>query len=149
MKSNLYKIGELARKAGTSVEALRFYEAEGLICAQQRSESGYRLYSEEDARRLYFVMHAKKVGFSLKEINQLLGLQLHKDEHTCEEVKRYTGDKIQEIEAKIQDLDKIKTALNSLHQRCCGGEESAVNCSILHTLEDPDYFKIKKGEPDV
>ena len=141
MKQENYKIGELAKMAGTSVEALRFYESQGLICAQRRSASGYRLYSEQDAQRLYFVLHAKKVGFSLKEINHLLGLQLHKDEHTCEEVKGYTGDKIGEIEAKIRDLEKIKHALQNLHQACCGGSESASHCSILHSLEDPDYFK--------
>jgi len=136
-----FKIGELAKKTGISVEALRFYESQGLIQAARRSESGYRLYNEQDAQRLYFVLHAKKVGFSLKEINHLLGLQLHKDEHTCEEVKRYTGDKIAEVEAKIRDLEKIKVALENLHAACCGGPEKATECSILHSLEDPNYFK--------
>lgn len=144
MNMRFYKIGELAKQAGTSVEALRFYENEGLVSAQTRSSAGYRLYSEQDAQRLYFVLHAKKVGFSLKEIRHLLGLQLHKDEHTCQEIKQYTGDKIEEIEAKIRDLEKIKVALQNMYRACCGGEESAVNCSILQMLEDPHFFKNPK-----
>ncbi|WP_444996573.1 Zn(2+)-responsive transcriptional regulator [Aliikangiella sp. IMCC44359] len=143
MIKHFYKIGELANKAGTTVEALRFYESQGLISARKRSSSGYRLYNEQDAQKLYFILHAKKVGFSLKEINQLLGLQLHRDEHTCQEVKHYTGKKISEIEAKINDLEKMKYALNKMHKACCGGAESAINCTILQTLEDPDFFKIK------
>ncbi len=141
MNDKLYQIGQLAKMAGTNVDTLRYYETAGLVNATRRSASGYRLYSEQDAQRLYFLLHAKKVGFSLKEIKQLLGLRLHKDEHTCEEVKHYTGAKISEIEAKIADLEKIKQALESLHMACCGGGESAENCSILSTLEDPDTFK--------
>lgn len=141
MKTKFYKIGELAKQTGTSVETLRYYESAGLVQAQSRSPAGYRLYSNEDAQRLYFLLHAKKVGFSLKEIHYLMGLQLNKDEHTCEDIKQYTGDKIAEMEAKIRDLEKMKVALENIHQACCGGQESAVNCSILHLLEDPDYFK--------
>ncbi|TQV89144.1 Zn(2+)-responsive transcriptional regulator [Aliikangiella coralliicola] len=144
MQKNYYKIGELAKIAGITVESLRFYESEGLVAAAQRTSSGYRLYSETEAQRLYFVVHAKKVGFSLKEIKRLLNLQINKDQHTCEEVKHYTGEKIAEIQTKIQDLQKIQQALKSLHDVCCGGQESAKNCSILHTLEDPNYFKRKQ-----
>ena len=142
MQSKHFKIGQLASKAGTSVETLRFYEAEGLIQSKRNSSSGYRQYSEEDAQRLYFVLHAKKVGFSLREIKQLLGLQLNKEQHTCEEVKDFTGDKIALIDAKIRDLEKVKFALSQLHDACCGGQESATHCSILSSLEDPDFSKL-------
>ena len=144
MKNNVYyKIGQLAEKAGSNVETLRYYESQGLIKASERTTAGYRLYTEQDAERLYFVLHAKKVGFSLKEIDRLLNLQLHKDDHTCEEVKGATADKINEIEAKIHDLEKIKFALQKLHDACCGGVERATRCSILQTLEDPHYFQQK------
>ncbi|MET1254913.1 Zn(2+)-responsive transcriptional regulator [Aliikangiella maris] len=141
MKKQLFRIGEIAKQTNTSVETLRYYESQGLLIASERTSAGYRLYSEQDLHRLNFVLQAKKVGFSLKEISHLLGLQLHKDEHTCEEVKTYTGHKISEIEAKIQDLEKIKQALQNIYSACCGGNESAVNCSILHFFEDPNNFK--------
>jgi MerR family transcriptional regulator, Zn(II)-responsive regulator of zntA len=137
-----YKIGELADKAGSNVETLRYYESRGLVKASSRSAAGYRLYSDHDAERLLFVLQAKKVGFSLKEIDRLLNLQLHKDEHTCREVKDTTADKISEIEGKIRDLEKIKFALQKLHDACCGGGESATHCTILQSLEDPHSFQL-------
>lgn len=146
MKNTYYKIGELARKADVSVESIRFYESEELLKAKARTESGYRLYGESELQQLYFIVHAKKVGFSLKEIAKLLGLQVNKEAHTCEEVKGYTGNKIAEIDAKIHDLIKMKSALNNLYEACCGGMESAENCTILQTLEDPEYFKTAKQD---
>ena len=144
MSEKLYKIGELAQKTHISVETLRFYESKGLLKAHSRSASGYRLYSEQDEQRLYFILHAKKVGFSLAEIEQLLGVQVNKDQYTCEDVKQFTQEKIDQIEAKIADLSKIKLALSQLNKACCGGGESAMHCSILHTLEDPMMFQIER-----
>jgi len=130
-----YKIGELAQNSGIKVETLRYYEAQGLIVPCNRTAAGYRLYSQRDSQSLMFILHAKKVGFTLKEIKFLLDFQLNKSQHTCEQVKSFTGSKIDEIEAKIDDLQKMRVALNTLHQACCGGDESARNCSILQALE--------------
>ncbi len=145
MRSKTFKIGELAKKAGVSVESIRFYESEGLLAAKTRTGAGYRLYSETELQQLYFIVHAKRIGFSLKEINRLLGLQVDKESHTCEDVKGYTGSKIAEIDAKIADLMKMRSALSNLYDACCGGSESAENCTILQALEDPDYF----GQPQI
>lgn len=136
LNTQQYKIGELAQKAGVKVETLRYYETQGLLIAQMRTSSGYRLYSQQDIQSLFFILHAKKVGFALKEIKFLLDFQHHKSEHTCEDVKKYTGNKLSEIEAKIADLKNMHGALTRLHQACCGGIESAQNCSILQSLED-------------
>jgi len=105
---------------------------------QTRSAAGYRLYSERDIQSLFFILHAKKVGFSLKEIKFLLDFQLNKAQHTCEDVKQYTGSKIVELEAKIAELKKMHQSLSQLHLACCGGIESAQNCSILQSLEGSD-----------
>src|SRR5438128_2132952 len=70
----LLKIGDLAKRFGLNVRTLRYYEAIGLLPAPARTESGYRLYSEEDARRLGFVLQAKRVGFSLEEIRRIVQL---------------------------------------------------------------------------
>ena len=138
--NNLIKIGELAKRTQISVEAIRFYQTEDLLIPKQRSVSGYRLYAIEDEQKLQFILHAKKVGFSLQEIKQLLSLRTDKNNHTCEEVKGYTGIKIDEIESKIRDLQKMKQALSNLHNACCGGDESAMNCTILNSLDDPNLF---------
>ena len=138
--NSLIKIGELAKRTQVSVEAIRFYQAEALLIPKQRSASGYRLYALEDEQKLQFILHAKKVGFSLQEIKQLLSLRTDKDKHTCEEVKGYTGVKIDEIESKIRDLQKMQQALSDLHNACCGGDESAMNCTILNSLDDPNLF---------
>jgi len=134
------KIGALAKQSEISIETLRYYESEGLLTSSGRTESGYRLYHPIDVEKLHFILHAKKVGFSLQEIKRLLSLRTNKDSHTCEEVKSYTGSKIQEIETKINDLLKMKVALQGLYDACCGGEESAINCTILSTLDDPQFF---------
>ncbi len=144
MKQNLVKIGELAKRTQISVETLRYYEKEKLLQPQLRTEAGYRLYSLDDEHRLNFVLHAKKVGFSLAEIKELLALRLNKDEHTCEEVKNYTGQKIAEVETKISDLQTMHDALSSLYKACCGGPEKATNCAILSSLEDETLFTRKK-----
>jgi len=134
-----YKIGELAQQAGIKVETLRYYESEGLLMPQMRTDSGYRLYNQQDMRSLFFILQAKKVGFSLKEIKFLLDFQSNRDEHTCQEVKQYTGNKISELEAKILDLQEMTKKLNELHQACCGGVESAKHCTILQAFEGPSY----------
>lgn len=141
--SSLIKIGELAKRAQISVEALRFYETAKLLSPKERSHSGYRLYSAQDEQRLHFILHAKKIGFSLEEIKQLLSLRAHRDSRTCEDVKSYTGTKMAEIESKILDLQKMQQALSNLYHACCGGEESAENCTILNSLDDPKLFTVK------
>ena len=132
-----YKIGALAQTAGVKVETLRYYESEGLLNPKKRTAAGYRLYSVQDLHSLFFILQAKKVGFSLKEIKFLLDFQSNKDEHTCQEVKQYTGNKISELESKIHDLQEMKQKLTELHQACCGGVESAKHCSILQAFEGP------------
>lgn len=139
MNTKLLKIGELAKRSGLTVEALRYYEEQQLLAPAGRSESGYRLYSEDDVQRVQFILHAKKVGFTLAEIKDLLALKLKKDDHTCEEVKNYTANKIAEVEQRLRDLQSIHLALTRLHDACCGGAEKATHCSILSSLEDDSF----------
>lgn len=139
MNRQKLKIGDLAKRSGLTVEALRFYEKQQLLIPQGRSESGYRLYAETDVQRLRFILHAKQVGFTLGEIQQLLALRSDKDEHSCGEVKEYTAQKLAEVEKRLQDLRTIQKALSRLHDACCGGPEKASHCSILAALDDDDF----------
>ena len=129
------KIGELAQRTETSAETLRYYEAEGLLPAPRRSASGYRLYTEPDVGRVQFVRRARAMDFSLKEIGELLSLQVGRKVATCGEVKSLAEHKLAAIDHKIAELKKMKTALKQITEACVGGQESAVHCTILNALE--------------
>ena len=129
------KIGELAQRTETSAETLRYYEAEGLLPAPRRSASGYRLYTEPDVGRVQFVRRARAMDFSLKEIGELLSLQVERKVATCGEVKSLAEHKLAAIDQKITELKKMKTALKQITEACAGGQASAVHCTILNALE--------------
>lgn len=135
MKTKHYKIGQLANLTGLTVDTVRFYENKGLVEASLRTEAGYRLFSDDDLTRLQFVKRAKRVGFTLDEISELLELRLRPDDHTCEEVKQVTARKVKELDQKIAELETIRKSLKTLHTACCGGAESAEHCSILQALD--------------
>ena len=129
------KIGELAQRTETSAETLRYYEAEGLLPAPRRSASGYRLYTEPDVGRVQFVRRARAMDFSLKEIGELLSLQVGRKVATCGEVKSLAENTLAAIDPKIAELKKMKTALKQITEACAGGQASAVHCTILNALE--------------
>ena len=132
------KIGEFARKLGVSTDTLRYYEKHGLLTPSSRSQSGYRIYTDTDIKQMSFILRAKNVGFSLSEINELLQIKIHKDQHSCHEVKEMTLQKRDLVAQRIEELTRFYDSLSLLAQKCCGGEEPAENCSILTTLEDID-----------
>ncbi|MGV0034660.1 MAG: Zn(2+)-responsive transcriptional regulator [Candidatus Azotimanducaceae bacterium WSBS_2022_MAG_OTU7] len=129
------KIGELAQKTETSAETLRYYEAEGLLPEPKRSGSGYRLYTEPDVGRVHFIRRARAMDFSLKEIGELLSLQVEKEMATCGEVKSLAEHKLATIDQKIVELEKMKAELKQITEACAGGQASAVHCTILNALE--------------
>lgn len=133
-KTQLYKIGELAKLAGVSVDTIRFYEEKRLITPHSRSPSGYRWFSEQELEKLRFIQRTKAVGFTLNEIAELMALKLHPDAHTCEEVKNVTLDKIDQVSAKIAELNKIRHSLQQLAVACDGGAHSSQHCTILQLL---------------
>jgi len=134
----MYKIGELAGKLSVSTDTLRYYEKHQLITPITRSAAGYRLYNDEALRGLHFIIRAKSVGFSLNEIKELLSINVDKQHHSCGDVKTFTEQKLQQVEAKIAELSRFKDSLGLLVDACCGGEENATNCSILSALENVD-----------
>lgn len=134
----MYRIGELAKRSQIKTDTLRFYEKHGLLSPSARSDSGYRLYSQEDEQKLWFIIRAKRVGFSLQEISELLSIRLERSQHTCAEPKAITDSKLAQVEAKIKELEIFKASLQKLSSSCCGGAESANHCSILEALDASD-----------
>lgn len=132
----MIKISELAAKTGLTTHTLRFYEKHGLIRASSRSDSGYRYYNEADVRRVDFVKSARNIGFSLEDIGQLLSIRLDKQSHSCQEVTDITRAKLEEVNAKIAELQSMQQTLQILLKSCCGGPESATHCSIMEALDE-------------
>ena len=116
---------------------MRFYERQGLIEEPPpRRPSGYREYGDEVVARLGFVRRAKELGFTLKEIKELLSLR--RDPFTpAADVKRRAEAKINEIETKIRTLQKMKEALEKLTSTCRGHVTSA-ECPLLRALDDEE-----------
>lgn len=127
-------IGKVARQAGVGVETIRFYEREGLIEEPARRPSGYRQYGPDVVDRLRFIRRAKELGFTLKEIKELLDLRLDPSV-TCGDVKKRAQEKIADIEGRIATLKGMKQALTQL-ARACEGKGSIDGCPILRTLEE-------------
>lgn len=125
-------IGKLARGSGTGIETIRYYEREGLLEQPARSEAGYRQYSPEVVSRLRFIKHSKELGFSLKEISELLSLKLN-PRSNCSQVKKRAEKKIQDIEFKIASLQRMRRVLVKLHTACPGGGPTS-DCPILEAL---------------
>ncbi len=129
------RIGQLATQTGISVEALRYYEREGLLSAPQRSDSGYRHYPDSAIKQVNFILEAKALGFSLKGIAELLSLQVNRENSTCGDVKAIAEKKLVDIEAKIAHLQTLRDALQKVTQSCEGGDKPAQFCSILDAMD--------------
>ncbi len=129
-------IGKVARLAQVGVETIRFYEREGLVAKPPRTPSGYRQYPKETVSRIRFIRRAKELGFSLKEIKELLALRVD-PETTCGDIRRRAQAKIQSIEEKIAALEKMKKALEKLAARCRGKGPTS-QCPILEALEEEE-----------
>lgn len=126
-------IGQLAKRAQVNVETVRYYERRGLIPKPPRRESGYRQYPQETVARIQFIKHAKELGFSLKEILELLSLRVGRNT-TCGEVKKRAEGKIADIQEKIRTLQRMEKALTRLAKEC-KGRGSVSECPILEALE--------------
>lgn len=131
---NHLTIGHAAKLSGVGVETIRFYERKGLINQPPKPDNGFRRYPPETVRKIRFIRRAKEIGFSLREIRELLGFYFD-TQTSCEDVRDRAKIKIADMEARISALDKMKTALQALVDEC-GTREG--ECPILETLaEDP------------
>lgn len=129
-------IGVVASKAGVHVETLRYYERRKLITQPARTGANYRRYPEDTVRRVRFIKHAQKLGFSLKEIKELLSLRAAPRARCADVRDRATG-KIADIDGKIRSLRRMKRALTALVAECSGKGPVSL-CPILEALDTED-----------
>lgn len=131
-----YSVGQIAKKADLNIETLRYYEKIKLMPKPKRKESRYRFYTEDDLTRLLFIKRAKELGFTLKEIGELLSIKID-SEAKCGDVKHLAENKISDIDGRIADLKKIKNELAKLVQLCKDEKLTKDDCPIVKALE-PD-----------
>lgn len=127
------KISQVARLADVNIETVRYYERKGLIPEPPRLPSGYRQYSPDYVQRIKFIKHAQQLGFSLKEVTELLALRIE-PHSACDEVKQQTEAKIAAIETKIHTLQQMQRVLTDLVSDC-EQRQLTDTCPILKALE--------------
>jgi len=124
-------IGRAAKASGVTAKMIRHYESKGLLRAARRTDAGYRLYDENDVHTLRFVRRARDLGFSIKEIERLLGLWQNR-RRTSAEVRRVAERHIAELNQKIDELHAMRRALEQLVSHCHG--DARPECPILDDL---------------
>jgi MerR family mercuric resistance operon transcriptional regulator len=127
-------IGKLAKAAGVGVETIRFYERKGILKRPAKKEGGFRYYPMDEASRIRFVRRAQELGFTLKEVKELLDIQ-SKRKLTGKQVEQKAKEKIQEIKEKISDLKQMEDSLEKLAQICGRGTQAIQECKIFDCFE--------------
>lgn len=136
-------IGQLAKKTGVKVSRLRYYERRGLLPAPPRTSARYRSYPPQEVGRVRFIMRAQALGFTLREIGQLLALRVAPGA-SCSQVKQRAEDKIRDIDLRIASLKEIREALCKLSAQC-RGRGPAKGCPILEHLQAEDRTRRLSG----
>ena len=126
-------IGRLAKQAEVNIQTIRYYERRGLLPTPDRTASNYRTYPEATVRRVRFIKRAQELGFTLKEIGELLALRTSPSS-CCEDVRAQSTAKLNNIEEKIRSLEEMREALAKL-VRACSGKGPTSECPILDFLE--------------
>ncbi|WP_157019636.1 MerR family transcriptional regulator [Mesorhizobium xinjiangense] len=126
-------IGTLAKRTGTKVQTIRYYEQIGLLPEPGRTEGGQRRYDEEDLDRLAFIRHARQLGFTLEAIRELLDLSDNPG-RPCADVDRIAHRQLKEVEARIARLEALRAELKRMLREC--SRDTVSDCRVLEVLRD-------------
>ncbi|WP_270182305.1 Hg(II)-responsive transcriptional regulator [Alkalihalobacillus sp. CinArs1] len=136
------KISELAKICEVNKETIRYYERKSLIPKPNRNKSGYRIYGSATIKRLLFIKKMQDFGFSLSEIHKLLGV-VDKDSDRCQDMHQFVSEKLEDVEQKIKDLQRIQTILSEL-KACCPNEQDLYACPIIESV-----IEVNEREADI
>ena len=112
-----FQIGELAKHTALTVDAIRFYERRKLLPTAPRSTGRFRLYTTDDIERLHFVRRMQRLGFSLQEIKELMGIRANRA-HACSAVRRFLKTKLADVAVKIRELQQLENELKADLKKC-------------------------------
>ena len=126
-----YSIGEAAELSGISAKMIRYYESMGLMPEPSRTEAGYRRYEENDIHNLRFILRARDLGFSVKQIRELLDLWRDR-ERASSEVKALASGHLAELRRKLREMEMMVDTLQHLVKNCHGDDRP--DCPILGEL---------------
>ena len=126
-----YSRGSLASETGVNTETIRYYEKIGLMPNPARSPGGHRVYVHSHVKRLFFIRRSRELGFTLREIGELLEL-VDRGSYTCDQIRDRAVVHLDEVGEKIRDLEKMQQTLSDLISKCKG--EQAPECAIVDTL---------------
>ena len=130
------KIGVVAKQSGVNLQTVHYYERRGLVPRPPRSASNYRLYPPRTVRRIRFIKHAQDLGFTLKEVQELLRLRATAGSR-CGDVLERAKAKIQDIDEKVRSLRSMRKALARLTDEC-RGQAPISDCPILESLQEEE-----------
>ena len=129
-----FTIGKVAEQTQVNAQTIRYYERQGLLETPPRTEGGFRLYTAETVQRIHFIRRAKELGFTLREIRELLALKVNPDRH-CAEVCAKAEEKIAEVDQKIEELTRIRDVLTGLLSDCAKRRSGVAECAVLEGIE--------------
>jgi MerR family copper efflux transcriptional regulator len=126
-------IGQAAKASGVTAKMIRYYESIDLIKAGKRTDSGYRIYGENDVHTLRFIKRARTLGFSLEQISDLLSLWQDPGRASAD-VKAIAQEHVAQLDQRIRELTEMRDTLTELAQACSGDHRP--HCPILHSLAE-------------
>ncbi|GAA0593842.1 Cu(I)-responsive transcriptional regulator [Caenispirillum bisanense] len=126
-------ISQAAKKSGVPAKTIRYYESIDLIPEAGRTASGYRVYTDKDVERLRFIQHARGLGFSVKDVGDLLALWQDRSRASAD-VKALAARRVEEIDRKVAELQSMRDTLTHLMDRCHGDDRP--DCPILESLAE-------------
>lgn len=129
----MHTIGTMAKRTGTRVQTIRYYEQIGLLPQPSRTDGGQRRYCDPDIDRLAFIRHCRDLGFGLNAIRELLDLS-DRPERSCAEVDAIAGKHLLDLERRIARLSTLKLELNRMLAECGAGH--IADCRVLEVLRD-------------
>ena len=141
MMADNITIGDLAEKTGVQPRTIRFYEGKGLMPSPRRSESGYRLYSDQEVRRLQLIRVARSLGLSIRDVRELMATAQHERCGTFQgQAARLIVGKLGEVEETIQQMtalkEELQKAMQGLAYSAAGRDSAVLECTDCRCLGD-------------
>lgn len=135
MQNNTFSIGDMSKQTGCKVETIHYYEKIKIMFEPPRTAGGHRIYSLTDVKRLNFIRKCRNLGFTIEQVRELLRF-IDEPNHFCGEVKAMAMVQYRTVQEKIDELNHLQQALNTMIIQCKGENYSIENCPIIDALFD-------------